>query len=599
MLEIMKKIIFSLLAATFAFAACQEADTYTPAEQNAVLSAQIEQNGLTKTSLDENNKVLWSDGDQIAAFVKRNAGIKYQIGSSFAGKSHADFTPASDQIPTGGIELGHVIAYYPYSSSVMCSKAGSNYMLQNITLPSEQTYASGSFGNGAFPMVAMSENNNLTFKNVCGGIKLQLKGSAKVASIKIAGRNNEKLSGSATITLTNTVGDDPSINMTSSTATSATLVCPSAVQLNTTTATEFIIALPPVEFTKGFIVTVTDTDSQTYTVYTDKTNTVLRSSLLVMPETTIVPDATVADNLTGWTDVTANYGTLPEYIKIYKSPSTLQGRSANAYIAVADVKLGASWDVWSVQAQCTSQNYVDYITYDSFVTPSAIYSSEYWQKPPVIINGGYWYTSGSNRYTSSLAARNSIAPLAYNINYEFDASNTKCYPTRAAFLEYIDGGFDACWTYVTYLWMHYTYPNPAPANNKTQPSLSYPAGAKDYAAKTGIGGGPVLIDNGTIRNTWEEEMLSGITPTTVRPRTAIGVTASKEIVFFVAEGDGVTSGVYGFTTGEVANILKSMGCVEAINLDGGGSTCMLVNGIQTIQPSDGSQRAIASAVMMK
>jgi len=30
----------------------------------------------------------------------------------------------------------------------------------------------------------------------------------------------------------------------------------------------------------------------------------------------------------------------------------------------------------------------------------------------------------------------------------------------------------------------------------------------------------------------------------------------------------------------------SLGCVEALNLDGGGSSCLLINGIETIKPSD-------------
>ena len=42
-----------------------------------------------------------------------------------------------------------------------------------------------------------------------------------------------------------------------------------------------------------------------------------------------------------------------------------------------------------------------------------------------------------------------------------------------------------------------------------------------------------------------------------------------------------------------------LGCVEAINLDGGGSSCMLVNGIETIKVSDGAQRAVASTVMLR
>ena len=71
--------------------------------------------------------------------------------------------------------------------------------------------------------------------------------------------------------------------MASGASTSVTLNCDSGVQLNESKATEFIISLPPVLFSKGFTVTVTDTDSKTYTVETDKANTVLRSSILNMP----------------------------------------------------------------------------------------------------------------------------------------------------------------------------------------------------------------------------------------------------------------------------------------------------------------------------
>jgi exopolysaccharide biosynthesis protein len=36
-----------------------------------------------------------------------------------------------------------------------------------------------------------------------------------------------------------------------------------------------------------------------------------------------------------------------------------------------------------------------------------------------------------------------------------------------------------------------------------------------------------------------------------------------------------------------------------LNLDGGGSSCMLVNGMETIKPSDGSQRAVVTAIGLK
>ncbi|MBQ2112863.1 MAG: Ig-like domain-containing protein, partial [Bacteroidales bacterium] len=164
---------------------------------------------------------------------------------------------------------------------VEAEKSGSNYTL-DVVLPAEQTYAPESFGNGSMAMVAVSEDNNITFRNILGGMKLQLKGTQVVTSITLQGKNNEKLSGAATVTA---YPDEtkPAITMASDASTSVTLNCGSGVQLNESTATEFILALPPVLFSKGFTVTVTDSDSKTYTVETDKANTVLRSSLLTMP----------------------------------------------------------------------------------------------------------------------------------------------------------------------------------------------------------------------------------------------------------------------------------------------------------------------------
>jgi exopolysaccharide biosynthesis protein len=179
------------------------------------------------------------------------------------------------------------------------------------------------------------------------------------------------------------------------------------------------------------------------------------------------------------------------------------------------------------------------------------------------------------------------------------------YPTRAAFLESEDGSFDACWTYKGRN-SHYMYPSPSDntweARPAKTPSSSYPEGAESFAAKTAIGGGPLLIDNGKFRNTFVEELFngpSGISPDSNQPRTAIGVTVDKKMITFVCEGRQMTEGVAGLTTADVANVLLDLGCVEAINLDGGGSSCMLINGRQTIKPSDGAQRSVGSTIMIK
>ena len=79
----------------------------------------------------------------------------------------------------------------------------------------------------------------------------------------------------------------PAISMGTSAAASVTLDCGNGVQLDENQSTEFIISLPPIIFTKGLTVTVTDSNGDEHIVETDKENTVLRSYLLVMPEVTL------------------------------------------------------------------------------------------------------------------------------------------------------------------------------------------------------------------------------------------------------------------------------------------------------------------------
>ena len=112
-------------------------------------------------------------------------------------------------------------------------------------------------------MAAVSADTDLAFKNVGGGIKLQIKGTCKVESIVIEGNNGELLSGAAVVTVYADEEKVPSIAMAENAETFVTLNCGNGVQLDENTATEFIISLPPTIFTKGFTVTVTDTDGGT------------------------------------------------------------------------------------------------------------------------------------------------------------------------------------------------------------------------------------------------------------------------------------------------------------------------------------------------
>lgn len=287
--------ILSILAATMACQKEEEHYNETPiGEEQFYATIYKHDADTTKTVLDEDNNIRWSLGDQLIIFNKSSLGLKYQIQDSYVGETSGYFSKVVSDTPSddfgAGMAIRHNIAYYPYSSNVKFAKSGDDYTLK-VVLPSEQTYAEESFGNGAFPMAAVSEDNDVTFKNVCGGIKIQLTGTCMVASVRIDGRNYEKLSGAAEV-IAYTDGSVPSIVMSDAASTSVTLNCGVGVQLNESIATEFIISLPPTQFTKGFIITVTDIDGKTQVVETSKSNDVLRSSLLVMPEISLTLSGT-------------------------------------------------------------------------------------------------------------------------------------------------------------------------------------------------------------------------------------------------------------------------------------------------------------------
>lgn len=77
------------------------------------------------------------------------------------------------------------------------------------------------------------------------------------------------------------------------------------------------------------------------------------------------------------------------------------------------------------------------------------------------------------------------------------------------------------------------------------------------------------------------------------PRTAVGLSQDGKTLFMVAV-EGRSSASKGATLPELAEIMKSFGVDRAMNLDGGGSTAMIVNGNSLVRPSDGSERVVAN-----
>jgi exopolysaccharide biosynthesis protein len=111
-----------------------------------------------------------------------------------------------------------------------------------------------------------------------------------------------------------------------------------------------------------------------------------------------------------------------------------------------------------------------------------------------------------------------------------------------------------------------------------------------------MGAGPCLVHNGQVNVTAADE---GV-PSDIRygraPRSAVAVLRNGNYLFAVVDGRQECS--HGLTLTEWAVLLKKVGAQEAMNLDGGGSSDLVVGGQVQNSPSDGTERYVGSALIV-
>ena len=81
------------------------------------------------------------------------------------------------------------------------------------------------------------------------------------------------------------------------------------------------------------------------------------------------------------------------------------------------------------------------------------------------------------------------------------------------------------------------------------------------------------------------------------PRTAVGRTADGDLWLVAVDGRSPIS--VGASLAEMASIMKGLGCVQAMNLDGGGSTDLAAMGLVVNRPSDGHERPVADVLLVR
>ena len=190
----------------------------------------------------------------------------------------------------------------------------------------------------------------------------------------------------------------------------------------------------------------------------------------------------------------------------------------------------------------------------------------------VTINGGY-FTKGNYpiNHVGLLKTDNVLQEPASgsvirdNIRYNIN---------RGVFGVFNNGSVDIGWSSTRndsiFIWN-------SPVNNRPgKPGVLDYKKARFWDVVEALHAGPVLINEGKINVTTEQEVFFNTPVDGVQPRSAIGYKYNGDIVFMVVDGRQVDSrGAY---LKELAMLMSQFKCYEALNLDGGGSSTLIVDG---------------------
>ncbi len=289
-----------------------------------------------------------------------------------------------------------------------------------------------------------------------------------------------------------------------------------------------------------------------------------------------------------WHKVDSLFQPLLPSVHVYRTTDSLNGRPFIAYYVSAKLK--------DKKLLFTSQVGNGYR-----YTPQQYYEQE--TNPLIVVNAGF-FSYETNQNLNVVVKNGKI--VSYNIKSLIGTGMDSLqyyYPTRSAIGIAHNRKADVAWIF-TDSSRHWPYAfewRPVIAKGNESNPLIYDLNDinwKWWKMRTAVGGGPTLIHDGSIWITNKEEQIH-FNENELRPATAMGYTNDDRIIILVIQGrsPGIAEGA---NLQEEAKILKDIGCYEALNLDGGGSSCMLINGKETIVPSDKEgQRPVASVFMIK
>jgi exopolysaccharide biosynthesis protein len=292
-----------------------------------------------------------------------------------------------------------------------------------------------------------------------------------------------------------------------------------------------------------------------------------------------------------WKNVSNEFGLTTNNIQVFASTSnTLNDSAFKAYYVLINTNVP------------NLQMGVDTTLYRR-LTPSSFY--ERLDQPTVVMNASFFEFKNNTNLNVLVHNGNLLAFNKQDIDGKGKDTLTYTHVLNSAMGMQKNGKMDIAYTYTdsNSKWVFYQQNPMTPIKNRNAKlalNENALANLKKWKLDWAVGGGPVLVKDGAVFiSNNEEKKFAGKAIADHHPRTAMGYTKDGHLILLAVQGRMKNIAV-GTTLTETSQIFIDLGAVEAINLDGGGSSCLLINGKETIKPSDPTgQRPVPAVFFVK
>jgi hypothetical protein len=312
-----------------------------------------------------------------------------------------------------------------------------------------------------------------------------------------------------------------------------------------------------------------------------------RSPLLLL---SILLSISIARGQQRWINMDSLFTGLPGSLHIYRTDAKLSGRPFIAWYVEADISDRA------LQFDTDT-------TLGRRLTPSQFHAKN--GAPAVVVNGTFFSFATNQNLNLVVKDGKLVSHNVTSIQGKGKDSTIFFKVSRSAIGISRDRHADVAWLLTDSgqrrprAWQHMPVTRKDKTNGISIRDTLWKH-ARKWNMQAAIGGGPVLVHDAKVRITNDEErMFMGKAREDLHPRTAMGYTKDGKLIILAVEGrrPGVAEGA---SLTDLAKLFVELGAQEALNLDGGGSSCLLVMGKETIRPSDKEgQRPVPGVFIIK